>query len=104
MQQNHIFKTIKEHEEDAIMQCLMCSRLLNHTKKVVFTVRMIHSEPLLMSAVHVFFGEKMSAVAHLVVGDQLPLPEMVHCYYVVLLKYVCLEWLIWSSSTVLSLF
>ncbi|BFZ08986.1 hypothetical protein BsWGS_12025 [Bradybaena similaris] len=52
-------------------------QLLNHTKKVVFTVRMIHSEPLLMSAVHVFYGEKMSAVAHLVVGDQLPLPEMV---------------------------
>ncbi|GFO43937.1 glycine-rich domain-containing protein 2 [Plakobranchus ocellatus] len=49
-------------------------RLFNHTRKVVFTVRMIHSEPLLMSAVHVFYGDKLTTVAHLVVGDQLPLP------------------------------
>ncbi|GFR81235.1 glycine-rich domain-containing protein 2 [Elysia marginata] len=52
-------------------------KLFNHTRKVVFTVRTIHSEPLLMSAVHVFYGDKLSTVAHLVVGDQLPLPSSV---------------------------
>ncbi|RUS76067.1 hypothetical protein EGW08_016171, partial [Elysia chlorotica] len=52
-------------------------KLFNHTRKVVFTVRMIHSEPLLMSAVHVFYGDKLATVAHLVVGDQLPLPSSV---------------------------
>ena len=38
---------------------------------------MIHSEALLMSAIHVFHQDKMTAVAHLVVGDQLPLPDSV---------------------------
>ncbi|XP_005098754.1 uncharacterized protein LOC101860571 [Aplysia californica] len=52
-------------------------KLFNHTRRVVFTVRMIHSEALLMSAIHVFHGDKMTAVAHLVVGDQLPLPTSV---------------------------
>ncbi|KAK6993978.1 glycine-rich domain-containing protein 2 [Biomphalaria glabrata] len=52
-------------------------KLFNHTRRVVFTVRMIHSEPLLMSAIHVFYGDKLTVVAHLVVGDQLPLPSSV---------------------------
>ena len=30
-----------------------------------------------MSAVHVFYGDKLTTVAHLVVGDQLPLPSSV---------------------------
>ena len=51
--------------------------LLNHTKRVVFTVRIIHSLPLMMSAVHVFFKDKMAAVGHLVGADQLPLPQLV---------------------------
>ena len=60
-------------------------RLFNHTRKLAFTVRMIHSEALLMSAIHVFHGDKMSAVAHLVVGDQLPLPCSV-CRSIMILR------------------
>ncbi|XP_059177584.1 uncharacterized protein LOC131956954 [Physella acuta] len=59
-------------------RCSVAShKLFNHTRRVVFTVRMIHSEPLLMSAIHVFYGDKLTVVAHLVVGDQLPLPSSV---------------------------
>lgn len=33
--------------------------------------------PLLMSAVHVFYQDKMAAVGHLIGSDQLPLPHQV---------------------------
>ncbi|XP_050413585.1 uncharacterized protein LOC126828047 [Patella vulgata] len=52
-------------------------RLLNHAGETAYTCRIIHSLPLLMSAVHVFYRDKMSAVAHLIASDQLPLPQMV---------------------------
>ena len=62
--------------------------LLNHTKKVVFTVRIIHSLPLMMSTVHVFFKDKMAAVGHLVGADQLPLPQLVSQTSVSILCYI----------------
>lgn len=46
-------------------------------KKHVFTCRIIHSLPLLMSAVQVFYQDKMVAVAHLVGMDQLPTIDQV---------------------------
>ncbi|XP_046563454.1 glycine-rich domain-containing protein 1-like [Haliotis rubra] len=52
-------------------------KLLNHMKKVEFTCRIIHSLPLLMSAVQIFYHDKMAAVAHLVGPDQIPRPEQV---------------------------
>ncbi|ESO91289.1 hypothetical protein LOTGIDRAFT_153720 [Lottia gigantea] len=52
-------------------------RLLNHAGEVAYTCRIIHSLPLLMSAIHVFYRDKMAAVAHLIASDQLPLPQMV---------------------------
>ena len=52
-------------------------RLVNHTGSVVFTCRVIHSLPLLQSVVHVFYQDKMAAVAHLVGSDTLPLPTQV---------------------------
>ena len=39
---------------------------------------MIHSIPLLMSVVQVFYHDKMAAVAHLIGSDQIPKPEQVH--------------------------
>lgn len=56
--------------------CIVAShRFLNHTGEVIFTCRVIHSLPLLMSAVQVFFHSRMTAVAHLVGSDQIPLPS-----------------------------
>ncbi|KAK7102022.1 uncharacterized protein [Littorina saxatilis] len=52
-------------------------RLVNHTGAVMFTCRIIHSLPLLQSVVHIFYQDKMSAVAHLVGSDTLPLPTQV---------------------------
>ena len=56
-------------------------RFVNHTGEVTFTCRFIHSLPLLMSAVQVFYHDRMAAVAHLVGSDQLPLPEQVYKWY-----------------------
>jgi len=38
----------------------------------VFTVRVIHCLPLLMSCVQVYYKDKMVAVSHLVGTDQIP--------------------------------
>lgn len=51
--------------------------LVNHSESVVMTCRVVHSQPLLQSAVQVFYQEKMAAVAHLVGLEQLPLPTQV---------------------------
>ena len=54
-----------------------------------FTCRTIHSVPLMMSVIQVYFKDKMTAIGHLVASDQLPLPTQVHvmlCY--VTLRYV----------------
>lgn len=56
---------------------LTLCRLVNHTGAVTFTCRIIHSLPLLMSVVQVFYHDKMAAVAHLVGTDTLPLPTQV---------------------------
>ncbi|KAK7489680.1 hypothetical protein BaRGS_00019075 [Batillaria attramentaria] len=51
--------------------------LVNHSESVVMTCRMLHCPDLLQSAVHVLYQDKMTAVAHLVGLDQLPLPTQV---------------------------
>ena len=58
-------------------------RLQNYKGKVVFTCRMIHSVPLLMSVIQVFYRDKMAAVAHLIGSDQIPKPSQV-CLIMVL--------------------
>jgi len=56
---------------------LYISRFANHTGEIIFTCRVIHSQPLLMSAIQVFFHGRIAAVAHLVGSDQIPLPSQV---------------------------
>ena len=43
-----------------------------------FTCRTIHSMPLMMSVIQVFFKDKMAAIGHLIASDQLPLPTQVN--------------------------
>ena len=62
-------------------------RLQNYKGKVVFTCRMIHSVPLLMSVIQIFYRDKMAAVAHLIGSDQIPKPSQV-CLIMVLNKSV----------------
>ncbi|KAI8763943.1 glycine-rich domain-containing protein 2 [Biomphalaria glabrata] len=52
-------------------------KVLNYSGEPMFTCRLIHSQPLLQSAVHVFHQDKMVAVGHLVGTDQLPIPTQV---------------------------
>ena len=59
-----------------ISYILFC-RFVNHTGEVTFTCRLIHSLPLVMSAIQVFYHDRMAAVAHLIGSDQIPLPEQV---------------------------
>ena len=56
---------------------MLCCRLINHTGSVVFTCRVIHSLRLMQSVIHIFYQDKMAAVAHLVGSDTLPLPTQV---------------------------
>ncbi|KAL5007201.1 hypothetical protein ScPMuIL_016007 [Solemya velum] len=51
--------------------------LLDMYGNVTFTCRIIHSIPLMMSAIHVFHHDRMVVVGHLIGADQLPLPSMV---------------------------
>ncbi|KAL4226738.1 hypothetical protein ACF0H5_014718 [Mactra antiquata] len=56
--------------------CIVAShKLVNHTGEVTFTCRVIHSLPLLMSAIQIFYHNRMTAVAHLIGSDQIPLPS-----------------------------
>lgn len=48
---------------------------------MTFTCRVIHSLPLLMSAIQVFYHDKMAAVAHVISTDQLPLSSEVCNYF-----------------------
>jgi len=57
--------------------CCCCNRLLNQAQQLQFTCRVIHSIPLLMSAVQVFHTDQMVAVSHLIGTDQLPTSKMV---------------------------
>ena len=50
----------------------VCSRFVRTSGALEFTVRVIHSIPLHMSAVHVFQGDRMIVVSHLAGTDQLP--------------------------------
>ncbi|XP_052779826.1 uncharacterized protein LOC128217046 [Mya arenaria] len=50
-------------------------KFVNHTGQVTFSCRLLHSVPLLMSAVQVFFQGRITAVGHLVGSDQVPLPS-----------------------------
>jgi len=43
----------------------------------MFTCRVVHSIPLLMSAVQVFYTDQLVAVSHLIGTDQLPTSKMV---------------------------
>lgn len=56
-----------------ILDPVVCTfRLFNHAQQLKFTVRVIHSIPLMMSAVQVYFADKMAAVSHLIGTDHLP--------------------------------
>jgi hypothetical protein len=46
--------------------------ILDHRSKQQFTCRIIHSLPLQMSAVQIFYKDKMVAVSHLIGSEQLP--------------------------------
>lgn len=53
-------------------------RLPDLNGNVVFTCRIIHNVPLMMSVVHVFFDRQMAAVAHVIGTDQLPIESQVN--------------------------
>jgi len=57
--------------------CIAIGRLLNHAQQLQFTCRVVHSIPLLMSAVQVFHADQMVAMSHLIGTDQLPTSKMV---------------------------
>ncbi len=48
-----------------------CCRILDATGKKLFSVYLLHSLPLKMSAIQLFVGDKMVVVAHLVGKDTL---------------------------------
>ncbi|ELT88483.1 hypothetical protein CAPTEDRAFT_202493 [Capitella teleta] len=52
-------------------------RLFNHAQQLMFTIRVIHSIPLMMSAVQVYHLDQMISVAHLIGTDQLPTDDMI---------------------------
>jgi len=52
-----------------------CYRLVSSSSH--FICRVLHSLPLNMAAVEVFFGNKMVAVSHLIDSEQLPRPIQV---------------------------
>ncbi|KAH3883478.1 hypothetical protein DPMN_007435 [Dreissena polymorpha] len=54
-------------------------RLRGHDGQTEFTCRVVHSLPLLMSAVQIFQHDRMVAVAHLIGSDQIPKPDEVSC-------------------------
>lgn len=54
--------------------------------EMTFTCRVIHSIPMLMSAIQVFYHDKMVTVAHLIGPEQLPCSSEVRLALVVLQK------------------
>ena len=62
-------------------------------QRAVFTVRVIHSLPLLMSAVQIYYRDKMIAVSHLVGTDTIPVfdPKWVSLYSVLSRLFVHLK-------------
>ena len=59
------------------MLMILFSRLTDQTQQILFTCRVIHSVPLMMSAVQVYYRDRMAAVSHLIGTDQLPIPSQV---------------------------
>ncbi|KAJ8316853.1 hypothetical protein KUTeg_004757 [Tegillarca granosa] len=66
-----IEKNVKRHSYDFLS-------LFNHNGQLTFTCRILHSIPLMMSAIHVFYHDKMAVVGHIIGSDQLPLPSQVN--------------------------
>lgn len=61
-------------KSDAENICQVAShRLQNPNGNIVFTCRIIHSVKTMTSVVHVFFHDKLAAVAHVIGTDQLPI-------------------------------
>lgn len=56
--------------------------------EMTFTCRVIHSIPMLMSAIQVFYHDKMVTVAHLIGPEQLPCSSEVRHAPVVLQKEI----------------
>ena len=59
--------TYKEYN----LLCITCCRIMNDKGQRVMTAYLIHSLPLLMSAVQIFSGDQMAVVGHLVGLEQL---------------------------------
>ena len=57
-----------------------CFRILDQNGVVQFTCRVIHSVPLAMSVVQVFYKDQMAVVSHLTNSNQLPTPTKVIFY------------------------
>ncbi|KAK3087652.1 hypothetical protein FSP39_008765 [Pinctada imbricata] len=69
-------------------KCQIAShRLVNHTQNVQFTTRVIHSLNLMTSVIHVFFHDKLAAVAQVIGLDQLPLTSQVKSVYKTITLY-----------------
>ncbi|ELU08152.1 hypothetical protein CAPTEDRAFT_208874 [Capitella teleta] len=51
-------------------------RIFNEAQQLRFIVKVIHSKPLMTSALQVFHQEQMIAIAHMIGNDQLPQPAM----------------------------
>ena len=57
-----------------VKYCVLLFRLeiVGGGTNAVFTARVIHSQPLLMSCVQIFYRDKMVAVSHLIGTDTVP--------------------------------
>jgi len=64
-------------------------RLYNKLATLEYTVRVIHSIPLHMSAVQVYKGDQMIVVSHLVGSDQLPSKHQVCLRLYIAYVYIC---------------
>lgn len=60
-----------------ILSFIINHRLQNPNGNIVFTCRIIHSVKTMTSVVHVFFHDKLAAVAHVIGTDQLPIETQV---------------------------
>ncbi|XP_062572685.1 uncharacterized protein LOC134234626 [Saccostrea cucullata] len=65
-------------KSDKENKCQVAShRLRDPNGNIMFTCRLIHSVSVMTSVVHVFYHDKMAAVAHVIGSDQLPLETQV---------------------------
>ncbi|KAJ8299322.1 hypothetical protein KUTeg_023382 [Tegillarca granosa] len=62
--------------ENVQNECAVASHKVKSPRgEVVFTCRVIHSLPLLMSVVQIYYHDQLSVVCHLIGSDQLPKPN-----------------------------